>query len=86
MIKENTENHNPIVKSINAALIIGMIMFIVMWVLFSLLILSDPNESLERTMALIVVFFVTITPALGLHFFRIKVWCKKYPHLRKKIK
>lgn len=83
--KVNINQKEALIKSINGSLIIGMIMLLAMWMLFTLLLLvADPIHSFERTVVLFVVSFVTIIPALGLHLFRKKYWLNKYPQLKRK--
>jgi len=75
-----------LLKSINAAFIIGSCVLLAAGLLTGLVLLGgNPDKTMEDWIVVsLVIFIFTIIPAIGLHIFRTKYWVKKYPELQRK--
>jgi len=75
-----------LLKSINAAFIIGSCVLLAAGLLTGLVFLGgNPDKTMEDWIVVSLVILVfNIIPAIGLHIFRTKYWKKKYPELQRK--
>ncbi|MED3647029.1 hypothetical protein P4475_09415 [Halalkalibacterium halodurans] len=69
-------------KNVNYALIIGVIASSGFGALMLLLTLFDPSvTSRGKIIEIVIIFILTVPPAIILHIYRKKVWLKRYPQL-----
>jgi hypothetical protein len=75
-----------LLKSINAAFIIGICVILAFGLLMGFILLgANPDKTMEDWVVVsLAIFVLTVIPAIGIHIFRTKYWIKKYPELQRK--